>query len=166
MYKTIEDFIEDWKEESKSTVMVFKKVDDLELKKKVHDNVRTPGKIAWHITQTVTEMPKSAGIISTDPLENMDIPESIKTITDLYEKYSGELVRSIKENWKDSDLNEVIELYGQKWKRSKVLSVLLKHEIHHRAQMTVVMRLLNMKVPGVYGPSKEEWAKYGADPQE
>ena len=32
----------------------------------------------------------------------------------------------------------------------------LNHTIHHRAQLGVDLRLLNVKVPGVYGPSADE----------
>ncbi|MEL7168400.1 MAG: DinB family protein [Bacteroidota bacterium] len=32
----------------------------------------------------------------------------------------------------------------------------LNHLIHHRAQLTVYLRLLNVPVPGVYGPSADE----------
>jgi uncharacterized damage-inducible protein DinB len=32
----------------------------------------------------------------------------------------------------------------------------LNHMIHHRGQLTVYLRLLNAKVPGVYGPSADE----------
>lgn len=32
----------------------------------------------------------------------------------------------------------------------------LNHMIHHRGQMSVYLRLLNAKVPGVYGPSADE----------
>jgi uncharacterized damage-inducible protein DinB len=32
----------------------------------------------------------------------------------------------------------------------------LNHLIHHRAQLTVYFRLLNVAVPGVYGPSADE----------
>jgi uncharacterized damage-inducible protein DinB len=44
------------------------------------------------------------------------------------------------------------------------LTVLLRHEIHHRAQMTVLMRQAGLRVPGVYGPSREEWAAMQAQP--
>ncbi|MCK4657684.1 MAG: hypothetical protein KAT85_11650, partial [candidate division Zixibacteria bacterium] len=33
--------------------------------------------------------------------------------------------------------------------------------IHHRGQMTVLMRQAGLKVPGVYGPSMEEWEHFG-----
>jgi uncharacterized damage-inducible protein DinB len=38
---------------------------------------------------------------------------------------------------------------------------MLENEIHHRGQMTVLMRQAGLKVPGVYGPAKEDWAAMG-----
>jgi len=38
------------------------------------------------------------------------------------------------------------------------------HQTHHRAQMTVLMRQAGLKVPGVYGPSREEWSQMGMPP--
>jgi uncharacterized damage-inducible protein DinB len=32
----------------------------------------------------------------------------------------------------------------------------INHLIHHRAQLTVYLRLLNVPVPGLYGPSADE----------
>ena len=34
--------------------------------------------------------------------------------------------------------------------------MVLNHMIHHRAQLTVYYRLLNVPVPGLYGPSADE----------
>ncbi len=39
--------------------------------------------------------------------------------------------------------------------------VLIGPETHHLGQMTELMRQAGLKVPGVYGPSKEEWTAYG-----
>ncbi len=38
---------------------------------------------------------------------------------------------------------------------------LITHQAHHRGQMTVLMRLVGLKVPGVYRPSKDEWVSFG-----
>ncbi|WP_153798321.1 DinB family protein [Foetidibacter luteolus] len=35
-------------------------------------------------------------------------------------------------------------------------SMVFNHIIHHRGQLIVYMRLLNLKVPGLYGPSADE----------
>lgn len=37
-----------------------------------------------------------------------------------------------------------------------IRSMCLNHLIHHRAQLTVYFRLLNIAVPGLYGPSADE----------
>jgi uncharacterized damage-inducible protein DinB len=31
--------------------------------------------------------------------------------------------------------------------------------------MTVLMRQAGLKVPGIYGPSREEWSQFGMPPQ-
>lgn len=41
-------------------------------------------------------------------------------------------------------------------RRAVLRSFVLNHMIHHRAQLTVYLRLLDVPVPGVYGPSADE----------
>lgn len=48
-------------------------------------------------------------------------------------------------------------MYGMKWEKGFTLQILMHHEIHHRGQMTVLMRQEGLKNPGIMGPSKEEW---------
>ena len=166
MYMTINDFIEDWKEESEATLKVFSKIPDNVLSIKDNVNVRTLGRLAWHITQTVTEMLKSCGITDEDPLANRDLPSNMREIKALYEQHSAHLTEIINQKWTDETLTQPLTIYGQTWQGRKVLSILIKHQIHHRAQMTIVMRQHNLPVPGIYGPSKEEWSQYGMDAQE
>ena len=35
-------------------------------------------------------------------------------------------------------------------------TIFLNHIVHHRAQLGVYLRLLNLPVPGLYGPSADE----------
>ena len=37
-----------------------------------------------------------------------------------------------------------------------IRGMVLNHHYHHRAQLTVYFRLLNVAVPGLYGPSADE----------
>lgn len=166
MYCTIDDFIRDWKTEEEFTLKLFLNIDDEHLSPKASDNTRSLGRLAWHITQTLTEMNYKAGLLKEDSLEDKPIPATMKEIIDTYKKYSDELVNAVNTVWNDDDLRKSIELYGQTFERGQVLSMLVKHQIHHRAQMTILMRLHSLKVPGIYGPSKEEWKSYGMEPQE
>lgn len=51
-------------------------------------------------------------------------------------------------------------MYKEKWTIGLTLSILISHQIHHRGQMTVLMRQAGLRVPGVFGPSREEWAEF------
>lgn len=166
MYTTIQDFITDWKEESANTLKVLSNITDEVKSIKEHENIRSIERLAWHITQTLSELPKSCGLIDVDPLGDKDMPSGVAEIANIYAQQSNNLVEIVKNKWKDKDLTNKIEVYGEVWEARKILSILIKHEIHHRGQMTVIMRLLNLPVPGVYGPSKEEWSNYGAEAQE
>lgn len=166
MYRTIEDFLTDWQSESEATLKIFATIPDDKKSKKIHKNVRSLERLAWHITQTLTEMPFRAKIMDEDYLDKKSIPETFTEISDNYKKYNESLIRLIKERWDGLDLAESIEVYEQRWPKYKILNVLIKHQAHHRAQMTIIMRILDIKVPGLYGPAKEEWINYGMEAQE
>ena len=161
MYYRIADFIADWERESQNTVKIFSFIKEGSQKRKVHENVRSLERLAWHITQTITEMGSRAGLFDKDFLEEESVPETMQGITDAYQRWSRELITVIESRWSDASLDEELNMYGEYWKKGTLLSVLISHEAHHRSQMTVIMRLLGLPVPGIYGPSKEEWAGMG-----
>lgn len=162
MFQSIDEFIAEWENESKGTVRVLSALSDESLKTKVYPEGRTLGFIAWHIANTLGEMMSHVklDVKIADGHENE--PESVEQILNEYKRQSNELVKSIKEKWTDESLVQDMPIYGEVWKGSSILSILIKHEIHHRAQMTVLMRQAGLSVPGIYGPSKEEWAALGA----
>jgi len=166
MYRKLEDFINDWTIESESTLKVFNNLTDESLTKKVDDNVRTAGRLAWHITTSIGEMAHRTGLTFKTVDNNSSIPATAKEVVDAYKEASENLLVAIKSNWNDDTLSVEDDMYGEMWKRGITLGVIISHQIHHRAQLTVVMRLNGLKVPGVFGPSKEEWTSYGMPAQE
>jgi uncharacterized damage-inducible protein DinB len=106
-------------------------------------------------------MMHKGGLEIDSPAEDSDPPETAKEIQDTYAKTADLFSAQVSEKWTDDMMNDDVELYGQKWKRRLLCSGTVKHEIHHRGQMTVLMRQAGLKVPGAYGPSKEEWSAYG-----
>ena len=160
MYNTIQDFLTDWKQENDSTLKVFKNLTDASLKQKVSTDGRSLGFIAWHIVITLGEMGDKTGLKVDAPSENAPTPNQSSIIVAAYEKAGASIAAEVKK-WNDGMLAEEINMYGQQWTRSATLNALIKHQIHHRAQMTVLMRQAGLKVPGVYGPSHEEWQSLG-----
>jgi uncharacterized damage-inducible protein DinB len=166
MYRVIKDFVEDWKYESEATLKVFKNLTQESLEQKVNPDGRSLGFIAWHITTSIPEMLERCGFKFDGYKENMPLPEKLEEIINSYEKYSELAAKLIPANWKDENLTDEINMYGEMWLKGKILAVLVGHQAHHRAQMTVLMRQAGLKVPGIYGPSKEEWAQFGMPTQE
>jgi len=166
MYYKISDFIEDWKYESESTIKILNNLTDEVLTKKFNNEIRTPGRLAWHIVTSVGEMAHRTGLRFETVNENAPIPSTAKEIVVEYKRASDNMIKEITAKWMDESLLLEDDMYGEMWTKGKTLGVLVTHQIHHRAQLTVVMRLAGLKVPGVYGPAKEEWANYGMQPQE
>ena len=166
MYRKLEDFFNDWKYESIVTLKLFKNLTDETLNKKFNENVRSAGRLAWHITLSIPEMVHRTGLSFDAVNDNAPIPQTAKEIYDEYKKASDNMINAIKKNWTDESLEKEVEMYGEMWKNGKTLSSLVKHQAHHRGELIVVMRLAGLKVVGPYGPSKEEWANFGMPPQE
>jgi uncharacterized damage-inducible protein DinB len=165
MYYKISDFIEDWKYESESTIKVLSNLTDEVLTVQFNNEIRTAGRLAWHIVTSIGEMAHRTGLTFETIDENAAIPSTIKEIVEEYKRASDGMIKEIKSKWKDETLLLEDDMYGEMWKKGKTLGVLITHQIHHRGQLTVVMRLAGLKVPGVYGPAKEEWAAYGMESQ-
>lgn len=165
-YHKIEDFIADWQDECNNTLKIFTQVTEETKPVKVHENIRTLERLAWHITQSITEMGKRAGLLEEDTLEHLAVPALFQEIVTAYQRYNMLLAKAVRNKWDDASLEDEVDMYGENWKKGKVLAVLIAHEAHHRSQMTVIMRLVGLPVPGIYGPSKEEWALMGMAPME
>jgi uncharacterized damage-inducible protein DinB len=165
MYRSIADFLDDWKNESAATSKLLEALTDASLTQQVTPEGRTLGYLAWHIPLSLVEMANRAGLAVTGPGEDSPEPAQASEIADTYRVSARQLLESIEASWTDASLEEELNMYGETWKKKFILTVLLRHEVHHRGQMTVLMRQAGLKVPGVYGPAREEWATYGMPPQ-
>jgi len=166
MYRTIEDFTEDWRQETSSTLRIFRSLTDASLTQRVTGEGRSLGFLAWHITKSLREMGGKAGLHVTIPAGDLPAPASAADIASAYLSAARSLGDEVQSQWSDSSLDEEVEMFGEKWKRGYTLAALLRHQTHHRGQMTVLMRQAGLPVPGVCGPSKEEWARWGMPAKE
>lgn len=164
MIRKVSDFLEDWSYEREATLKVLHRLTDASLGVKVYPEGRTMGYLAWHLVLSVGEMMRRTGLSLGGPPEDSPAPASALTIAETYEAVSEALERDIENAWTDETLEMEDEMYGERWRRGKTLGVLILHQAHHRAQLTVLMRQAGLKVPGIYGPSREEWQSFGLQP--
>lgn len=164
MITSIEQFEKYWSKETGYTQAVLDALTDQSLSQSIVDGHRTLGRIAWHTVTTLPEMMKHAGLDFGDFNHEAPVPKTAREISDAYSSLSALLLKSVKSKWTDETMQQVDDMYGEKWSRGFTLMVLMQHEIHHRGQMTVLMRQADLVVPSIYGPAKEGWAAYGAPP--
>jgi uncharacterized damage-inducible protein DinB len=161
MFRKVEDFVREWQYEMDGTLKVFRALTDQSLGGRVTPDGRSIGRLAWHLTQSLPEMMNRTGLTVTGPGEDAPVPASAAAIATAYETSAGALLEQIKSQWQDDTLLELRDMYGEQWPNGVTLSALVKHQAHHRGQMTVLMRQAGLQVPGIYGPAREEWAQWG-----
>ncbi len=166
MVRKVADFEKDWGTEYQGTLKIFRALTDESLGQRVDDEGRTLGRLAWHITQSIPEMMNRTGLEVDGEVEHQPVPGSAAEIVAAYERLGAAVRDQVRARWTDEMLLETRDRYGEQWPNGMTLEVLLRHQTHHRAQMTVLMRQAGLKVPGVYGPAREEWVSYGMPPQE
>ena len=160
MFVHISDFLHIWKQEMENTQKILAVLTDESLNQPQHEHVRSVGRLAWHITTTIPEMFNKMGVDLGGPGENDPVPTKAADIVNAYTKHATGVIAEIS-TWQDPHLQLEDDMYGQKWQRGLTLWIFLKHEIHHRGQLTILMRLAGRQIPGIYGPAQEEWAKFG-----
>ena len=163
MFNTIEAFLMNWGHESGSTQKVLDVLTNESLGQEVTPEDRTLGRIALHVTTTLHEMMAQTGLEFEATPHDAPVPATAAEIAEEYRASNAGMVAAIKEQWTDDSLAELVDMYGERWPVGTVLSILTSHQTHHRGQMTVLMRQAGLAVPGVYGPSREEWAAFGGE---
>ena len=71
--------------------------------------------------------------------------------------------KAVQLQWNDDKLAEPLKLFGTiDTTYGGLLTLIVRHQIHHRGQLTILMRQAGLVPPGVYGPNEEETAALSA----
>lgn len=162
MYTTIEQFIKDYRNESASTQKLMNLLTDASLKQEFDAGHRTLGFLAWHIVP-FGGLLNSAGLEFPSPEEGSEPPASAAVIAETYAAASAALIEAVRKQWTDEMLPKSFQMFGQEWTYGQTLEVFIRHEVHHRGQMTVLMRQAGLPLAGMYGPSREEYSAFGME---
>jgi uncharacterized damage-inducible protein DinB len=163
MFRRLDDFFHGYAALVGGTKRIFAAIDEEALCQNVAPGYRTLRGTAWHIVITVPEMMNKLGLGLSSVDEKALPPGSADELRAAYDRVTDELVATLKEKWTDEDMEKTDDLYGETWPRGVTLRILMDHEIHHRGQITTLLRQAGRPVPGIYGPSKEEWADLGME---
>lgn len=157
-------FISELQEESKSTKRMLECIPNEKLLWKPHDKSMTLSRLASHIAELIGWIPS---ILNYDELDlgkiNFKAPEIknnsdiLKIFTDNLDKALQSLNRATDEDFmKNWTLRKNETIYFTLPKIVCIRTFCLNHIYHHRGQLTVYFRLLNIPVPSSYGPTADE----------
>jgi uncharacterized damage-inducible protein DinB len=162
MYK--DALIAELKYESALTQKMLERVPLEKSDWKPHDKSFTLGRLATH----VAEIPHwISRIISIDDWDFMvqgfssQIAQSKEELIQIFHDKRNKATADL-ENMNDEDFNKAwIVRRGDQMRREMPKKVAIRgwgfnHLIHHRGQLSVYLRLLDVPVPGMYGPSADE----------
>ena len=131
---------------------------------KPHEKSVTLGRLAGHIVEmllwvnvTVKEAELDFAKMDYKPTEYKDTAEMVADldakVDEAAEILSTAPNEAMGENWK---LRNGEEIYFEMPKAAVLRGMVMNHIVHHRGQLSVYMRMLDIPVPGLYGPSADE----------
>jgi uncharacterized damage-inducible protein DinB len=163
MFVKIEDFASMWSKESELTERVLDVLTDQSLKQMIAADYRSLAQLAWHLVESINYM-SSMGLSFEPPAEGKGTPVEAAAIAEAYRQISHAMLQAVETQWTDATLAESIDMGGEMWMNGASLHFMIMHQAHHRGQMTVLMRQAGLRLPDVYGPTREDWIDKGQAP--
>ena len=157
-------FIQELKRESALTERIFERIPDEKFGWKPHEKSMSCGALANHVAQLtswITPIIQQENMDFSVP-DNRPIPAATQAeLLQNHKKHVANALAALESasdetllaNWKLQHGNHIIF----DMPRINVLRfIVMNHLIHHRGQLTVYLRLNDLPVPGLYGPSADE----------
>jgi len=160
--RLVESLIAELDREAKSTERILERVPQGKLEWQPHPKSMSLGQLAWHIASLpanavrgLEEGKREVSAARPDPREGSDFVGTFrKNLGDLKAVLSSmpdEVL--LTERFAFVRNGEPVASFP---KLGLIRTVLMNHSIHHRGQLTVYLRLLDVPVPAMYGTSADE----------
>ena len=154
------------KQESATTRKLFERLPQSALSWKPHEKSMTLGHLAFHIATLLRLL---NFILLRDEYDaasnelNLPEPDSVAGLLGMFDQ----ALATASENLKQLPDERLAALWRFRFgeqiimeapRASAVRTVILNHLIHHRGQLSVYLRLQNVPLPFIYGPTADEGA--------
>jgi uncharacterized damage-inducible protein DinB len=149
-------------QEAQTTKRVLDRIPEDKLTWKPHPKAFSLGQLALHIA-SVPGSVAAAAVPDSMEAPNFSQPEA-KSRQEVLDTFSKSL-ESAKDALKKMDDARLMSMWSLT-KNGKVVmsisrigfirSILMNHNYHHRGQLSVYLRILDIPVPSIYGPSADE----------
>lgn len=159
-----EKLIAEFKYESANTRKVLERAPEKSFLWKPHEKSMSLGRLTYHLAEIPQWVDTTISKDELDFAKSDYIPVDATTTKDLLKFFDNNISKalSILENTNEEVLSENWSMKaGDKIfftlpKADVFRSFILSHTMHHRGQLTVYLRMLDVPVPSIYGPTADE----------
>ncbi len=156
-------FIAELKQQAANSKKVLERIPTNNLTWKPHEKSTPIGRLGMHIA----ELPRSIAMtLETEGLDFAALPFKPVfpgTTAEIMETFDKSLAKAVEALEKATDQQMAVTWTARRGDqiivqapRSTVIRDRLYHIVHHRGQLTVYLRLLNIPVPKTFGPTADE----------
>ncbi|MDB5250084.1 MAG: hypothetical protein JWQ40_4478 [Segetibacter sp.] len=157
-------FAAELKQEAASTKKILERVPAGKFDWKPHEKSMTLGRLASHVAELPGFLHSILTMDDFDFAQGHYQPSHANTPEELMNVFQQKLDEVVKtlENTSDEKMQASFTLRSGDHviatvpRMVAVRSMAMNHIIHHRGQIAVYLRLLDIPVPGMYGPSADE----------
>ncbi len=157
----LDRFIHTWDAEAAKTARILASIPADKYDFKPDAEGRSLGELAWHLAESDTYAPFSIerGEFSFGVRPpGIERPKTIEEMAPKFQRLHEESVARVRK-LEDADLDRTMQFFtGPMTIRDLLWNVILFHQIHHRGQLSLLIRLAGSRPAGMYGPVREEMA--------
>lgn len=152
------------KQEAATTRRLLERVPEDKLDWKPHEKSMTLGRLAGHVAELASLLGPVLGADGLDFASGKYQPFNATSVAEILEKFDKNIADGV-EGLKGLDDARAFD----KWRLSSgervifegprvavMRGLVLNHVIHHRGQLSVYLRLLDVPLPSIYGPTADE----------
>jgi uncharacterized damage-inducible protein DinB len=159
--KLNEPFISELQVEAATTRKILQRVPQESLSWKPHEKSRSLGEISGHIANLPGLFIATLAENEFDRFAYNSNVDNVNNILNTFDKNVSNSLDILKTISDEMMLSKWTYRYGEKVifelpRLVVIRSTALNHLIHHRGQLSVYLRLLNVPLPPVYGPTADE----------
>jgi uncharacterized damage-inducible protein DinB len=154
----------DLEPELATTRRLLERVPGDKLDWKPHEKSFSLGQLAHHVARLSSWVTRTLQADFFDvgaPMPRPEPPRSTQELLDVFDETTAEMRQALAaaddallmKPWEMRHGDRVIQAMP---KAAVIRTVGINHIIHHRGQLTVYLRLLNVPLPMIYGPSADE----------
>jgi len=158
--------IMEYKYEMANTRKMLERVPFEQATFKPHEKSRAMANEAMHIANVLSWIPRIANTPEFDvakpgAMPKIELPKNNQELLEMFDKNYAEGLHALENASDESMMTPWTFRNGEHVvftlpRAAAIRNMGLNHHYHHRGQMSVYLRMANVPVPGMYGPSADE----------